>query len=444
MVSLKKRMDEFMQSNHLHTEGKPVLLAVSGGIDSMVLATLFKQGKIPFGVAHINFSLRRKESDDDARFVRAWAKKNRRPYFELKADTKAYAKKHKLSTQEAAREIRYAWLKEIATNNEYASIATAHQLNDSIETFFINLLRGTGIQGLVGIPVQNGTIIRPLLFATREEIKKFATKYRVQFREDSSNRKDDYLRNKVRHHLIPLLHKLQPAFTEVQSDTMERLRFSAKRQDERMQQLHRLLLNEKDSIKTISIPEVLEFEQPGTLLKELLKQEDFKVTEAEKMLIIGKPGKVFISGSTKVIRDRNKLIIEPKNTAEQAEQRVDEKVKSLELPAGSFHFSRKKYKPGSEFSLLAGELMIDADKIIYPLVVRPWKAGDKFRPLGMRSNKKVSDFLTDQKLSVNEKKVTNVMVQGNTIICILGHRISDDVKVSKDTKKTLIIRRATT
>ncbi len=440
MLTLKERMDHFVREHQLLPAGEAVLLAVSGGIDSMVMASLLASEKITVGIAHINFGLRKKESDDDARFVRAWAKRHRRPYFELKADTASYAKKHKLSIQEAAREIRYAWLHQIAAKEGFDHVATAHQLDDSIETFFINLLRGTGIHGLGGIPVRNGIIIRPMLFASRDEVKDYANDHAIEFREDSSNRKDDYLRNRIRHHLIPLLKTLQPAFTTIQAGNMERLRFASTRHDERLQELHRQLVKTVRKEKTIAIPALLDFELPELLLKELLKQEGLSVTEPEKLLVTGKPGKEFYFGDTTITRDRSRLIVTPRNTAVPDSKTVARTTRSMVFPGGRARFSQKKHLQGLESKLESGELLLDADLVHYPLEIRPWQSGDKFRPLGMRQHKKVSDFLTDRKLSLAEKKVTYVMVQGTTIICILGHRISDDFKVSKDTRKSLLIR----
>lgn len=440
MLTLKERMDHFMDKHRLLHGGESVLLAVSGGLDSMVMAALFAAGKIPFGIAHINFKLRGTESENDARFVKKWAKKNKRSFFELNADTAAFAKKHKLSIQEAAREIRYTWLKQLAVKEGYDRIATAHHLDDSIETFFINLLRGTGIHGLAGIPVRNETIIRPLLFSSRDEISAYAKSNHIQYREDSSNRKDDYLRNRIRHHLIPLLKTLQPSFTAIQAATMERLRFAGTRYDERLNELHRQLVNSSAGEKSISIPGLLEFESPALLLKELLGEEGLVVQEPEKLLVTGKPGKEFHLDGITVVRDRQRLILSPARTEKTSGKTVSQTTRSITLPGGIAKFSFKKYSSGLESKVKPGELLMNADSLDFPMVIRPWKAGDKFRPLGMRHHKKISDFLTDKKVSLARKKVTYVMVQGTTIICILGHRISDDFKVNNDTKNVLLIR----
>ena len=220
---IEKRFKEFVEKEDLRENDSPVLLAVSGGIDSVVMADLFHRAKINFVIAHCNFQLRGKESDSDEKFVEQLAKKYSVTFFATKFETKIFSKANKLSTQEAARKLRYDWFEAVCTKHDIEFIATAHHLNDSIETFFINLLRGTGIEGLKGIPIKNGRIIRPLLKFTKTEIETYAQKRKLKHREDSSNKEDLYLRNKIRHQLNPLLNNLNPRFETVMHQTMSNL-----------------------------------------------------------------------------------------------------------------------------------------------------------------------------------------------------------------------------
>lgn len=432
-------MRQFAAAHRLLSGGDRVLLAVSGGIDSMVLLRLFQELPCTIAVAHVNFGLRGKAAKEDAAFVREKAKKKKIPFHLLEADTRKFAAEHRCSVQEAAREIRYNWFEQLAVENGYTAIATAHHLDDSIETFFINLLRGTGIHGLGGIPVRNGRIIRPLLFADRESIERYAATKRLSWREDASNRKDDYLRNRIRHRLIPLLLELQPALRKVMSRNMELVRFAEDRFDERMQQLSVSLKRKNGKFTHIPVGSLLESSQPELLLQELLLSEGIHLPEPEKALILNKPGKVFEADGHLLVRDRLELVLSKKETAAFREKKVHRSSTRLVTPSGKVEFRIRDYHVGSEKELQHGQLMIDPSKVHFPLTLRRWEPGDRIRPLGMRHRKKVSDLLTDLKMSVAEKKDTCVLLSGDEIVCILGVRINELYKVTASTKKTFLI-----
>ncbi|MFM2134680.1 MAG: tRNA(Ile)-lysidine synthetase [Bacteroidota bacterium] len=439
MSSLQERMKKFTATHRLLSEGDRVLLAVSGGIDSMVLLRLFQDLPFTLAVAHVNFGLRGKAAKEDAVFVREKAEKKKIAFHLLEADTKKFAAEHRCSVQEAARTIRYQWFEQLAIENGYTAIATAHHLDDSIETFFINLLRGSGIHGMGGIPVRNGKIIRPLLFADRESIERYAATKRLSWREDASNRKDDYLRNRIRHRLIPLLLDLQPSLRKVMGRNMELVRFAEDRFDERMQELSVLLKRKNGKFTRIPVGPLLESSQPGLLLQELLLSEGMRLPEPEKALVINKPGKIFEADGYLLVRDRNELLLSKKETAPFHELKVHRSSKRVSLPSGKAEFSIRKYISGSEKELTRGQLMIDSSKVQFPLTLRRWKPGDRIRPLGMRHSKKVSDLLTDLKMSLAEKKETCVLLSGEEIVCILGVRINELYKVTPGTKKSFLI-----
>jgi tRNA(Ile)-lysidine synthase len=439
MGSLEQRMEAFIRSHRLLSAGDRILLAVSGGIDSMVLSRLFRESDYPFAIAHVDFGLRGKESSKDADFVRRSAKRWKIPFHLLKADTRNYAKLHRCSIQVAAREIRYAWLNRLAEEQGFAAIATAHHLDDSIETFFINLLRGTGIHGLGGIPVRNGKIIRPLLFADRESIRHYAGTKRITWREDASNSKEDYLRNRIRHTLIPVLKRLQPSLPTVMDRNMELIRFAEGLFGERMHEVSRKLKSRRGETVSIPIGALMESAQPELLLQELLLQEGVRIREPEKMLVRDRPGKVFDTDGGTVTRDRDLLILTPKKTTDFPSVEIHRSTLRTKLPSGTVKFRVSSYKKDTEKSLKAGELMVDAGLLHFPLELRKWMPGDRIRPLGMRHRKKVSDLLTDLKLSLVEKNDTCVLVDRGEIVCILGVRISETFKVSASTRTALKI-----
>lgn len=415
------------------------MLAISGGIDSMVLLRLLQELPCTVAVAHVDFGLRGKASTADADFVRKKAASKKLPFHLLEADTQTYATSHRCSIQEAARAIRYAWFDSLANEHGYTAIATAHHLDDSIETFFINLLRGTGIHGLGGIPVRNGRIIRPLLFADRESIQRYASTKKLTWREDASNRKDDYLRNRIRHRLIPLLLQLQPALHKVMDRNMELVRFAESRFDERIRELSSSLKRKSGNTTRIPIGSLLENEQPELLLQQLLHEEGIRLPEPGKVLVRHKPGKTFELNGHVLVRDRDELILSPKETALFNEVKIQRSSKRVAIPSGTVEFRIDDYRSGSERELKPGQLVIDSAKLRFPLTLRRWKAGDRIRPLGMRQRRKVSDILTDLKLNVTEKKDTCVLLSGEEIVCILGVRINEGYKVTPETKKTLLI-----
>jgi len=432
-------MESFIRSHRLLQAGDRVLLAVSGGVDSMVMARLFLELPYTVALAHVNFGLRGNESAGDAKFVRDWAKRKKIPFHLLEADTKSFAARHRFSVQEAAREIRYEWLNRLAEENGYAAIATAHQLDDSIETFFINLIRGTGIHGLGGIPVRNGRIIRPLLFAERQSIELYAATKRLKWREDASNRKDDYLRNRIRHRLIPMLLSLQPSLLKVMERNMELFRFAEGRFGERIHELSKQLKKKDGKVTRIPIGSLLELDQPELLLQELLMEDGIRLPEPEKALVQNRSGKIFEAAGHTVVRDRNELLISPVTTTSFPETDIHRSSSRIKLSGRTLEFRIRKHRSGSETGLKSGELLLDADRLSFPLLLRPWKPGDRIRPLGMQHRRKVSDLLTDLKLSLVEKKDTLVLVSGGEIVCILGVRISETCKVTASTRNELLI-----
>jgi tRNA(Ile)-lysidine synthase len=407
-----------------------ILIAVSGGKDSMVMLSMFHKLHFQIAVAHCNFQVRGKESDEEEDFVREYCTKNSIHFHSVRFDTALFASENKLSIQQAARDLRYTWFLLLATEFNYDKIATAHHFNDSIETFFINLLRKSGPAGLAGIPRSAGKIIRPLLNFTQQQIDEHAKKFSIDWKEDSSNLTDEYLRNRLRHHLIPALY--DDTFESDMSEIMELFRFIHQYQISRAE---KWIAKHKATESKIPLAELKSEEEPEELLSLLLYYYQIGHAEAAKILRAA-TGKKFDTQTHELLVDRNYLLIRPKEEQDHSVQHI------RELP---FFFKIKNigYKLSSSDGNLADSAsvihQVDKDKLHFPLTIRPWQHGDRFYPLGMQQVRKVSDFLVDQKLSLFEKDNIYVLLSDNDIVCILGHRIDHRFRIRPETTSSLII-----
>lgn len=426
----------FITEEGLITPKNRILLAVSGGIDSIVLAELFQRAEINFGIAHCNFGLRNKESDEDELFVENLAEKLGAPYHCIRFDTNSYAKKNQLSIQEAARELRYKWFEEIRSLHKYHFIATAHHADDSIETFLINLIRGTGISGLHGILPKQNKIIRPLLFANKKKIKEFTKKSKLKFREDSSNSTDKYLRNRIRQNLMPVLKELNPEIETALTKDIKYLREAEIIYLSAIKRKTKTLLSIKDDDVLISINKLQELNPVSTYAHEILKPYGFTSATINKIVdtLNGIPGKTFLSENYRLIKDRNFLILSRKNIPqEKLKIRIKKNTESTQI--GKFELTFKIKPTGTKFSRHPNTATLDFNKLEFPLTIRKWQMGDTFQPLGMKGKKKLSDFFTDQKFSLSDKEKTMLLISGNEIVWVIGHRIDDRFKVTENTKK---------
>lgn len=418
-----------------------ILVAVSGGIDSVALCDLFHKNKIQFAIAHCNFKLRGKESNQDAEFVEQMAEKYNVPFQYIEFDTKTIAKQNKESIQVAARNLRYKWFEEIRKEFNYDFIATAHHQNDSIETFFINLLRGAGIKGLKGISEENGKIIRPLLSATKEDIIAYAKKNKLKHREDSSNLSDKYLRNKIRLKLIPLLKQINPAFEEVVAKNLHHLSevekiYSSEIEKKRKQ----IVITEKEQI-VISIKKLLSQESAQTYLFEFLKPFGYSSSIANKIYhqFNNESGKLFFSNTHELLIDRKNLIIrKKKKNAKNKTFTITSQTKKLKNGELDLVFTSINYT--KDFPKKNTIAAIDYEKLKFPLVIRKWEEGDYFFPLGMNGKKKkLSDFFIDNKWSLFEKENCWLLTSNNKIVWIIGHRMDERYKVTDKTKNIYFV-----
>jgi len=428
---------KYTKQEQLFDAPGPVLLAVSGGIDSIALCELFRQANIPFAIAHCNFKLRGEESDEDKSFVETLAEKYGVPFHSASFETKTIAKKNKLSLQVAARDLRYEWFEQLRSQHRYSAIATAHHRDDSAETFLINIIRGTGIAGLHGILPKQGKIIRPLLFTNREDIRAFVKKHKLKFREDSSNASDKYLRNNVRNGIIPALKKLNPSVEQTIANDIAHIRDVELIYKQAIERKRKKLVCKSKNGYSISIEALKKLQPAKTYLYEFLKPFHFNAAAAEEIIaaLDGIPGKQFFSETHRLLKDRSELLIEEKSGPAEEPITLSKTAKTAILDNGKLKVKTIAKNADFKFPLSANCACFDFEKLAFPLQVRKWQKGDTFRPIGMKGKKKLSDYFIDKKLSLIEKENVNVLVSGNEIVWLIGHRMDDRFKITDKTKK---------
>lgn len=430
---------EYILKENLLNKGDKVLLAVSGGIDSVFMADIFSKTDYHFGIAHCNFGLRGKESDEDAVFVESLAKRYNVPFHIMRCDAANYAKENKVSIQMAARDLRFSWFEDLCISENYAVYATAHHADDAIETYFINQLRGTGIAGLHGLKPKNGKLIHPLLFTQRKQIEAYAIQNKLNYREDSSNKTVKYLRNKLRHNLLPVLDEIQSNYRDLLMQNMRR--FSATEQIylQKIEQEKQNVCHFKEDKTWISITKLKKLPETSTYLYEYIKSYGFVFSDAEEIIESienGHSGARFYSTDYVLLRDRKYLIISLKHENSQ---------KSFELNSESGEIFSPIHLKWETFIELKFEkeltsTSLDFDKLKFPLILRKWEKGDFFYPLGMQSKKLLSDFFIDIKLNQLQKEVTWLLVSENKIAWIIGHRIDNRFRISEHTQKVLKLK----
>ena len=436
------RFTEFVKSNGLFSKTGRILLTISGGIDSVVMADLFCKSGLSFGIAHCNFALRGKESDLDEEFTRKLAEAYKVQFYTKRFDTKAYSALKKISVQMAARELRYNWFEEIRSSYGFDCIATAHHLDDQAETFLINLLRGTGISGLHGILPVQGLVVRPMLFACRKDIIDYAGENGIRYREDSSNLEEKYLRNKIRHKIIPQLEELNPEFRKTLTSEISILREWEKVGRKQIQRKIAGLSEIQDGKTIIDLTAIKKSSAPELFAWEILSSFGFNPDTVSGMMGHSgvSSGRTFLSPTHRAVTHRDSLIVEPLGTVKDEPCRmITGKTKRITSPL-SLKISLVDYRKnqiipaGREFASL------DYDKLKFPLELRKWKPGDSFHPFGMKGKKKVSDFLIDEKVSLPAKEQTYVLCSSGRIAWMVGRRIDQRFCVTSKTIKILRLK----
>ncbi|SDE32083.1 tRNA lysidine(34) synthetase TilS [Pedobacter soli] len=437
MLPLQQFRD-FIEQQQLFTEGNRILLAVSGGKDSVLMLHLFKAIGVDVGVAHCNFNLRADEAQRDEHFVALLAGNLGLPFYVTHFETKKYAHQHKISTQMAARELRYAWFEEIRSAKGYDYIALAQHQNDAVETVLINLVRGTGISGLHGILPKRDKLIRPLLFLNRQQVNEIVTKNNIDFVEDSSNLSTHYTRNKLRLQVVPHLQEINPDLEKTFAENMARFAEIETFLNLEVQKLQTRILNERADGVYINLKEIAALNPQKLLLYELLKPFGFSENVVVEILgsLKALSGTHFFSSSHQAIINRSDLVIVKKDTAIVANQFIHPETVCITF---TDHEIAMAFSSEVKFDLDANKAFVNAGKLIYPLVLRNWQNGDKFIPLGMRNPKKVSDYFIDEKVPLHLKSTTPILVNGNgEIVWIVGMRQDNRYKLTPATKKVAI------
>ncbi len=425
----------YIREKALFGPEEKILLAVSGGMDSAVMLHLFARAKFTFAVAHCNFGLRGEESDADEAFVKKLAKKYKVPVFTEQFRTEAFAEQEKVSVQMAARTLRYEWFNTLLMEEGYAYVATAHHLNDTVETVLLNLVKGTGIAGLHGIGVKNGRIVRPLLFADKESIYDFVVENQLVWREDASNESSKYQRNLIRNQVVPLLKEINPNLEGTMAHTVERIAAVEQIFEEQISLLRDELITSGENARFLDFTRLQTQTAPLIRLHELLKPYHFNYPQAKDLweALDREPGKIFYSPTHTLVKDRTRLVITPKSLAAFGTSKLhrDQTAFQLEglklavqlLPTADYRISRSPKVAA-----------LDLKTLHFPLKVRRWKEGDWFCPLGMTGKKKISDFLIDEKVPLNLKERVWVLLSGDSIVWIIGHRIDNRFKITDKTE----------
>lgn len=448
-MSFLNRFIGSIQSNHLFSPKDKLLLAVSGGVDSVVLFELCKQAGFDFIIAHCNFQLRGEESERDEKFVRALGKKYETQVLVKKFDTEKYAAENKLSIQEAARALRYEWFEEIICSQESGVssqnsvsakyIVTAHHSDDNVETVLMNFCRGTGLHGLTGIPVSYGNTKRPLLSFTKEELLQFARENNLDYVEDSSNLSSKYTRNLFRNEIIPAISKVYPQVKENLADNINRFGEIEKLYKLAVADIKKKLVKEKGSEWHIPVKQLMGYDNRA-LIYEIISGFGFSEKQIDEVVkLAGSESGKYIDSplfSYRIIKHRYWFIISPVQSASSGIIVIEENEKQIGFEEGLLLFEKTSDKQPVTSNQIA---CLDAMQISFPLILRKWKTGDYFYPLGMKKKKKLTRFFIDQKFSRTAKEKTWVIESDKKIVWVIGHRIDERVKLTEKTKTVLKI-----
>ena len=440
-----RKVQTYIETNHLLTSGKPVIAGFSGGSDSVSLLFILNRLGYKCIAAHCNFHLRGDESDRDEAFSKKFAGEHGIIFEKIDFDTKSYAEANHISIEMAARDLRYEWFEKLRIKYDAQAITVAHHSDDCNETMLINMIRGTGIRGLCGIQPKNGYIVRPLLCVGKNELNRFIEEQKLPYVTDSSNLTDEYTRNFIRLHLIPLMEEINPSVGMALTRTAEHISDAEKIYSHSIKQITDKLLQEKKCDEfQISIKNLLKQPAPKTILYELLKSFDFTRDISENIFrsLNGESGKKFLSHKSSYIllKDRDFLYIYKQQSEIMCtEYEIDDnKTNHNDLP---INMSLQKIEVNSTFSIDKSPITatLDYDKLNFPLTLRKWQPGDWFIPFGMKGRKKLSDYFSDCKLSIKEKEKIWILCSGENIAWIVGKRTDNRFRIDSKTKYALII-----
>ena len=439
--------EKYIEENKLFSHNDKLLLAVSGGVDSMVMMSLMSAAGYNFAVAHCNFQLRGAESDEDEHLVEREAKRLGVAFYNKRFDTVAEMERTGESMEMAARRIRYQWFRELCDEYGYSAIAIAHHSNDSIETFFINMLRGTGLRGLTGITTQVGRVVRPMMFATRKDIHDYAVAHRIPFREDSSNRSTKYLRNKVRIGLVPMLKEINPQFTTIMRRNIARLSQAQDFITSAIGIVKGEVLEHNGDIHTLRVGDIRPTLPRNYVIYEILNSEyGFKGDVVDALchaLDSDATGRRFYSREWVAVVDRGNIVIAPITEGDSCECVVEKGAARSYIGGSVLYYEYCDIDFIDNLDQGDNVALLDADKLKFPLKVRRWQEGDWFIPFGMSGRKKLSDYLIDKKVSMAEKSRQFVLLSGDDIVWVVGRRLDDRYAITRKTENVLKVIRYT-
>jgi tRNA(Ile)-lysidine synthase len=428
----------FIARNNLFNVDHKVLLAVSGGKDSVLMTHLFKEAGLAFGIAHCNFRLRAEESLRDEAFVKQLAESLSVPFYCKQFDTRAYAKAKHLSTQMAARELRYNWFEELRQAELYEVIALAQHQNDAIETVLLNLTRGTGISGMHGILPKRGTLIRPLLFLSASDIQTIVETNNISYVEDSSNSSDYYARNKIRLQVVPALKAINPNLEHTFAQNIQRFSDTEEVVQQAVERYRASLIQPVKNGYALSIELLKQLHPQQFLLYELLKPFGVTASIVQDLIeaLDKQSGTSFFSSSHRITINREELLISENIIAQGTVLAIHPTDQQVTFQQQELIISEAST---TGFERNSNKAFVDGDLLIYPLQVRSWQQGDSFKPLGMKTFKKLSNFLIDEKVPLPDKASVPLLINGNgEVIWIAGLRADDRYKVTSTTKKVII------
>ena len=442
-MTLIEAFQRYIDENNLVTHDDRILLTVSGGVDSMVMLSLFVRCGYAVGVAHCNFQLRGAESDEDELLVRDEAARYGVPWYNRRFETAAEMERTGESMEMAARRLRYAWFDELSRAEGYTAVAIAHHADDSIETFFINLLRGTGLRGLTGISIQVGKVVRPLLFASRREILEYAAANHIPYREDSSNRSTKYLRNKIRLGLIPRIREINPKFTSLMCRNLARLTDAQLFINHGIERIRETAVTSSEGIDTIHLDRIdPAFPQEFVIYELLNSAYGFKgdvIDALCRALGQGASGRRFYARDHVAVTDRGRILVAPIAPDDECAVSVEKGAPRSYCGNAVLYYEYCDIDTIKNFGVPEQIAQVDADRLQFPLTLRRWKEGDWFIPFGMTGRKKVSDFLIDAKVSLPEKQRQFVLLSGEEIVWLAGRRIDDRYRLTSETENVLRI-----
>jgi tRNA(Ile)-lysidine synthase len=429
-----QKLSQHINKNLSFLKEKKLLIAISGGIDSVVLTHLLSVLNFDISLAHCNFNLRGQESDLDEEFVIQLGEKLNLNLFKIHFKTEEIAKSNKQSTQVAARELRYNWFQKIIEQNSFDYVLTAHHADDNLETFLINLTRGSGLDGFTGIPEKNSNIIRPLLIFSRETILAYAKNNDIDWREDKSNASTKYIRNKIRHKILPVLKEINPSLLESFAKTNEHLKESQQIIEDRIEKIALEVISVEQNSRKINIKKISQLSNPKAYLYQLLNKYNFTEWNDVYQLLSAQSGKQIFSRTHTLLKDREFLVLSKIDFSAALEMTFQIQKNTSEITE-PIHL---KFESVQEKSIENKQtIYINKQHLVFPLQLRKWQNGDFFYPSGMAGKKKLSKYFKDEKISILEKQNIWILCNNNDeIIWVVNHR-QDNRFIAKEATKDL-------